>query len=165
MAKSTVQNISNIWKSRGVSTKLKLRLLHATAFAVATYGFESWTFTETDGKRIDSFEIWRYRRLLRVSWTDKRTNQWVLGKIGTSFLLWKNMILRMMRFFGHIIRKGGMERCIIEGKVEGKRRIGRPLTSWASDVVRLVGGSLAEAVHQAVDREGWCALLMAKAAH
>ena len=61
------------------------------------------------------------------------------------------MILRKMRFFGHIIRNGGIERCIIEGKVEGKRRRGRPLTSWASDVVILVGGSLAEAVHQAVN--------------
>ena len=78
MARSTVQKTLNIWRSRGVSTKLKLRLLHATAFAVATYGCESWTFTETDGKKIDSFEMWCYRRLLRVSWTDKRTNQWVL---------------------------------------------------------------------------------------
>ena len=78
MARSTVQKTLNIWRSRGVSTKLKLRRLHATAFAVATYGCESWTFTETDGKKIDSFEMWCYRRLLRDSWTDKRTNQWVL---------------------------------------------------------------------------------------
>ena len=70
-----------------------------------------------------------------------------------------------MRFFGHIIRKGGMERCIIEGKVEGKGRRGRPLTSWASDFVRWIEGSLVEAAHQAVDREGWRALVMATAAH
>ena len=156
MAKTTVQNILNIWKSRGVSTKLKLRLLHATAFAVATYGCESWTFTETDGKKIDSFEMWCYRRLLRVSWTDKRTNQWVLDKIGTSLVLRKNMILKKTRFFGNIIRKGG---------VEEKRRRGRPLTSWASDIVKLFGGSLASAEHQAADREGWRALVMATAAH
>ena len=91
------------------------------AFPVATYGCESWTFTETDGKKIDSFEMWCYRRLLRVSWTDKRTNQWVLDEIGTSLVLRKNMILKKMRFFGHIIKKGGMKRCIIEGKVEEKR--------------------------------------------
>ena len=84
MAKSTVQSMLNIWKSRGVSTKLKLQLLHATAFAVALYGRESWTFTETDGEKIDSFEMWCYRMFLRVFWTDKRTNQWVLDKIGTS---------------------------------------------------------------------------------
>ena len=82
MAKSLVQSMLNIWESRGVSTKLKLQLLHATAFAVASYGCESWTFTETDGNKIDSFEMWCYRRLLRVSWTGKRTNQWMLYKIG-----------------------------------------------------------------------------------
>ena len=75
------------------------------------------------------------------------------------------MILKKMRFFGHIIGKGGMEICIIEGKVEEKRTRGRPLTSWASDIVKLFGGSLASAVHQAADREGWRALVMATAAH
>ena len=72
MAKSTVQSMLHIWKSRGVSIKQKLRLLHATAFAVTSYWCESWTFTETDGKKIDSFEMWCYRRLLRVSCTDKQ---------------------------------------------------------------------------------------------
>ena len=152
-------------ESRAVSTKLKLRLLNATAFAVASYGCESWTFTETDRNNIDSFEMWCYRRSLRVSWIDKRKNQWVVDKIGTSRALRKNMILKKMRSFGHFIRKGGMERCIIEGTVEGKRRKGRPLTSWASVIVKLVGGSLANPVHQAVDREGWRGLVMATAAH
>ena len=89
----------------------------------------------------------------------------MLDKIGTSPLLRKSMILKKMRVFGHIIRKGGMERCIIEGKVKSKRRKGRPLTSWASDIVKLVGGSLIDAVHQAVNREGWRALVMATATH
>ena len=150
MAKSTVQSMLNIWKSRGVSTKLKLQLLHATASAVTSYGCESWTFIETDGKKIDSFEIWCYILLLRVSWTDKRTNQWVLDKIGTSPVQRKSMIVKM-RFFGHIVRKGGMERCIIKGKVEGKRRKGRPWTLCASGIVKFVGESLADAAHQAVD--------------
>ena len=99
-----------------------LRLLYATAFAVASYGCESWTFTETHGKKVDSFEMWGYRRLLRVSWTEKRTRQWVLDEIGTSPVLRKSMILKKMHFFSHTIREGGMERCIIEGKVEDKRR-------------------------------------------
>ena len=84
MAKSIVQSMLNIWKSSGVSTKLKLWLLHATAFAVASYGCESWNFTEIDGEKIFSFEMRCYIRLLRVSWTEKRTHQWVLDKIGTS---------------------------------------------------------------------------------
>ena len=75
------------------------------------------------------------------------------------------MILKKMSFFGHIIRKGGMKGCTLEGKIEGKRGRGRSLTSWASDIVKLVGESLADAVHQAVDQEGWRALVMATAAH
>ena len=73
------------------------------------------------GKKLDSFEMWCCRRLLRVLWTDKMTNQWVLDKIGTSPILQKSMILRKMLFLGHI-EKGSMERYIIEGKVEGKRK-------------------------------------------
>ena len=73
MTKSTVQSMLNIWKSIGVSTKLKLQLLRATT--LASYECDSWTFTETDGKKIESFKMWCYRRLLKSPWTDKRTNQ------------------------------------------------------------------------------------------
>ena len=71
----------------------------------------------------------------------------------TSSVLQTSMILKKMRFFGYIVRKGDMKRCIIEGKVVGKRRTGRPLTSWASDIVKLVGGNLTDAVHQLLTRE------------
>ena len=91
--------------------------------------------------------------------------QWVLDQIGTGSVLRKSMLLKKMRFFAPFIVKDGVERCIIEGKLEGKRRKGRPLTSWASDIVKLVGGRLADAVHQAVDREGLRALVVATAAH
>ena len=81
MARSTTQNMVKIWKIRGLSTGLKLRFLRATVFAIASYGCESWALTKTDRKRIDAFEMWSYRRLLRVSWKDKRTNKWVLERI------------------------------------------------------------------------------------
>ena len=89
----------------------------------------------------------------------------MLDKIGTSLVLRKNMIVEEDALLWSHHKKGRNRRCIIEGKVEGKRRRGRPLTSWASDIVKLVGGCLADAVHQAVDREGWRALVMATAAH
>ena len=104
-------------------------------------------------------------KLEYVSWTDKKINQWVLDKIGLSLVLRKNVILRNVCFFGHIIRKAGIERCITEGMVGGKRRRGRPLKSWVSDIVKFVRGSLAHAVHQAVDREEWPALVMATPAY
>ena len=105
IARNTMQNMVNIWKSRGVSTELKLRLLRATVFSVATYGCESWAPTKNDSKRIDSFEMWCYRRLLRISWQDKRTNEWVLEKIGSGLILRDLIRERKLKYFGHILRK------------------------------------------------------------
>ena len=74
IARSTVRSIPNIWKSRGISISLKVRLLNAVAFSIATYGCESWAMTKNDRKRVDAFEMWCYRRLLRTTWEDKRSN-------------------------------------------------------------------------------------------
>ena len=92
-----------------MSLGLKVRFLRATAFPIAIYGCESWAMTSGDKKRVDAFEMWCYRRLLRVSWTERNTNKWVLEKIGSVFMLRKSMSERKMRFFGHIVRKNGME--------------------------------------------------------
>ena len=82
-----------------------MRFLTATAFPIAIYGCESWAMTSGDKKRVDAFEMWCYRRLLRVSWTERKTNKWVLEKIGSVLMLRKSMSERKMRFFGHIVRK------------------------------------------------------------
>ena len=105
-----MQNMVSIWKSRGMSLGLKVRFLRATAFPIAIYGCESWAMTSGDKKRVDSFEMWCYRRLLRVSWTERKTNKWVLEKIGSVLMLRKSMSERKMRFFGHIVQKNGMEK-------------------------------------------------------
>ena len=109
MAKSTVHNLTMIWKSRGVSIGLKTRLLNSTAFAIAMYGCELWAPTKADGKKINAFEMWCYRKLLRVSWTEKRTNKWILEKLGSELILLKNIAERKMKLFGHIVRRGGLE--------------------------------------------------------
>ena len=83
MGRGAVQNMVSIWKSRGMSLGLKVRFLRATAFPIAIYGCESWAMTSGDKKRVDAFEMWCYRRLLRVSWTERKTNKWVLEKIGS----------------------------------------------------------------------------------
>ena len=74
IARSTVQSMQNIWKSRGISISLKVRLLNAVAFSIVSYGCESWALTKNDRKRVDAFEMWCYRRLLQTTWKDKRTN-------------------------------------------------------------------------------------------
>ena len=125
----------SIWKSRCMSLGLKLRFLRATAFPIAIYGCESWTtMASGDKKRVDAFELWCYRRLLRVSWKERKTNKWVLKKIGSVLMLRKSMGERKMRLFGHIVRNNGMEKRLMQGKMEGKRRKGRPATTLFQDL-------------------------------
>ena len=99
------QNMVSIWKSRGMSLGFKVMFLRVTAVPIAIYGCESWATTSGDMKRVDAFEMWCYRRLLRVSWTERKTNKWVLEKIGSVLMLRTSMSERKMRFFGHIVRK------------------------------------------------------------
>ena len=165
MARSTTQNMVNIWKSRGLSKGLKLRFLRATVFAIAMYGSESWAMTKSNRKRIDAFEMWCYMRLLRVSWQDKRTNNWVLEKIGSELVLQKSIRERKLRYFGHVIRKeGSLEKQIIQGAVEGRRGRGRPTTAWTDDIKAWNGGSLTVATNLARDRIAWRTLIKTTAA-
>ena len=116
---------------------LKLRFLRTCVFSIATYGSESWALTKNDRKRVDAFEMWCYRRLLRVSWKDKRTNDWVLSKVGCEVMLRKTIDSRKLRYFGHISRKdGSIVKLIMQGTVEGSRGRGRPSTSWTDDIKR-----------------------------
>ena len=164
IARKTMMNMSNIWRSKGLSMDLKIRFLRATIFSIAAYGSESWAMTLTDRKHVDAFEMWCYRRLLRVSWMDKRTNDWVLETIGTELMLRKNIDSRKLRYFGHVSRKdGSVEKLIMQGKVEGKRRRGRPATSWTDDIKRSSGVSMTAATRLAEDRPRWRALVMATA--
>ena len=91
MGRGAGQNMVSIWKSRGMSLGLKVRFLWATAFPIAIYGYASWAMTSGDEKRVDAFKMWCYRRLLRVSWTERKTNKWVLEKIGSVLMLRKSI--------------------------------------------------------------------------
>ena len=160
IARSTVQSMQNIWKSRGISISLKVRLLNAVAFSIATYGCESWAMTKNDRKRVDAFEMWCYRRLLQTTWKDKRTNTWILEKIGTDLHLRSGIMMRKYRYFGHIVRRdGGIEKQILQGAVEGKRGKGRPSTSWTDDMKKLSEDGVYGASRLAADRDGWRTLL------
>ena len=101
---------------------------------LASYGSESWTFFRKAQKKLYTFEVWTYRSILRVSWTEKRTNQWVLQKLTTKMMLFEQIISRKLRFFGDAMRHDGLEKTTIQGKVGDMRGRGRPLTAWHSDI-------------------------------
>ena len=165
IARKTLQDMSTIWKSKGLSMNLKVRFLKATIFSIATYGSESWAMTKNDRKRVDAFEMWCYRRLLRVSWREKRSNHWVLEKVRTKLTLRRDINIRKLRYFGHITRRdNSVEKLILQGAVEGSRGRGRPITSWTDDIKRITGLSTIEATRRASNRTKWRALVKATAA-
>ena len=134
---------------------LKVRLLRSTAFAIASYGSESWTMKLADKKRIDSFEMWCYRRILRISWTERKTNTWVLEKLRAKKSLRADIITRKLSYFGHITRHQCLQKNIMQGMVEGKRKRGRPPASWLDDIKQITGKTIADATRAAADRRRW----------
>ena len=154
IARSTVQSMTKLWKSR-LPASLKVRLLRSTAFAIASYGSESWTMKLADKKRIDSFEMWCYRRILRISWTERKTNTWVLEKLRAKKSLRADIITRKLSYFGHITRHQCLQKTIMQGMVEGKRKRGRPPASWLDDIKQITGKTIADATRAATDRRRW----------
>ena len=132
MGRGAVRNMVSIWKSGGISLGLKVRVIRATPIAI--YGCESWAMASGDKKHVDAFEVWCYRRLLRVAWMERKTNKCVMEKIGSVLMLRMSMAERKVRFFGHIVRKNGMEKRLTQRKREGKRRRDRP-ASCSNDLV------------------------------
>ncbi|KAI5752717.1 hypothetical protein M8J77_019728 [Diaphorina citri] len=137
MAKSAFWNHRDMMR-RNVSRNTKLRLLNTYVFSILTYGCESWTLNPTLSQRIQSFENWCYRRMLKVSWIDKVRNTEILRRMGKSRFEWLNTIRdRKLRFAGHVMRgsSGSLMLDVMEGEVEGRRPVGRPRRMWWDDVL------------------------------
>ena len=152
MARSTIENMTTILKSQTICKSLKLRIARATAFAVATHGCESWAYSKKVTKKIEAFEMWTYRRLLRVSWRQHKTNACILEQLRTKPMLVKQMRKRKMKHFGHIIRHNSLEKTIIQGITAGKRGRGRPARTWEKDIEEWAGTNIGEATRMAERR-------------
>jgi hypothetical protein len=156
MGRSAVQRLATIWRSKSININLKVRLIHATAFAIATYGCESWAMSDKERKKVNAFELWAYRRILRTCWTEKRTNQWILEKVGVKKrVLLSQITRRKLAFFGHAIRRNGLEKEIMQGMVEGSRRRGRPALRWNADIQLATRSTFGEASSMAMNRVFW----------
>ena len=128
-------NLDSIFKSRDITLTTKVRLVKAMVFPVVMYGCESWTVKKPERKRIDAFELWCWRRLLRVPWTARRSNQSILKEIspGISF---KGMMLKLkLQYFGHLMgRVDSLEKTLMLGGMGGRRRRGRPRMRWLDGI-------------------------------
>ena len=128
-------NLNSILKSRDITLPTKVRLVKAMVFPLVMYGCESWTIRKAECKRIDAFELWCWRRLLRVPWTARRSNQFILKEISPECSLEGLMLKLKLQYFGHLMRRAdSFENTLMPGKIEGRRRRGRQRIRWLDGI-------------------------------
>jgi hypothetical protein len=150
-------SLKKIWKSHGIPTETKIRVEKALVWPVATYGSESWTVRKNEETRINAFEMKGLRQILRVSWTAKKTNEWVLEKAGVKRELLAAVRRRKLSYYGHVMRKQGdnLGKEIMQGTMPGSRTRGRPRMAWMDNIKSWTHHSMGELIRKAENRDQW----------